>query len=382
MTTLVRSGLAAALALVLIGAGPAAAQTDARRSAGAFSIDAEALVWWFKGSPTPVPLVTDGVLGQPGTRVLLGGRGLDSNPEPGFRLAAGYTLTERWGVEGGFLYIPTRSATRSVSSSGQPGSTNLFFPFFNVIPDAENVTPISLAPSFRGEAREELSQSLLGVELNGTVALAPAGPWRIKLLGGFRYLRLKEDYTFTTSSPFNPPLPADVYRTTDQVGTTNAFYGPQLAVRADVDSGRWFARGTIKLGMGAMVQSADLSGSLVTNDFNGFGAPQTYAGGYFALPSNIGSHNRTVFAVVPELGLNAGFRITPWAAVVVGYTFLYTNNVARPGQQINRSINPTQGLVYGGAPPARLQGPGQPSFKFTSTDFWAQGVSVGVVVRF
>jgi len=67
--------------------------------------------------------------------------------------------------------------------------------------------------------------------------------------------------------------------------------------------------------------------------------------------------------------------------VFLSYTFLYTNNVVRPGNQINRNINPTQGVAFS-APPASLQGAAQPPFKFTSTDFWAQGINVGVAFRF
>ena len=39
---------------------------------------------------------------------------------------------------------------------------------------------------------------------------------------------------------------------------------------------------------------------------NHFGAAQTFPGDYFALPTNMGGHSRTVFAVVPEVRLNVG----------------------------------------------------------------------------
>lgn len=91
------------------------------------------------------------------------------------------------------------------------------------------------------------------------------------LLGGFRYLRLQETYTLTTSSPFIPPFPADIWNTTDEFETTNNCYGAQVGLRARFDWGRFFTSGTVKFAMGAMVQSADISGSLVTNDFTNFG---------------------------------------------------------------------------------------------------------------
>src|SRR5262245_53997439 len=187
--TPVRALAVACLALLMLGVPVASAQTappPATTEPGRFSISAEALVWWFKDSPAPVPLVTDGLVGQPGTNVLLGGKDLDTGANPGFRLTGGYAFTERWGIESSFFYIPTRSTSRSVSSSGQIGSTDLIIPFVDATTGAESGTEISFSPIFRGSAREELSNNLLGTDLNATWAIAPASPWRIDLLGGFR----------------------------------------------------------------------------------------------------------------------------------------------------------------------------------------------------
>jgi hypothetical protein len=375
--------------LLLLGAEVASAQPPAAppgsppaSDPGRFSISAEALVWWFKDSPAPVPLVTDGIVGQPGTKTFLGGQDLDTGANPGFRLTAGYAFTERWGAEGSFFYIPSSSTSQSKSSSGQLGSTDLIVPYIDAGSGLETGTEISFAPIYRGSATETLSNSLMGADLNATYAFAPSGPWRVDLLGGFRWLRLHETYTLTTSSPFIPPFPQDIWNTTDEFDTINNFYGAQAGVRARFDWGRFFTSATVKFAMGAMVQQANISGSLVTNDFTNFGPTLTFSGGYFALPSNIGSYSRTVFAVVPEVGLNLGFQITRWMSVYAGYTFLYTNNVIRPGNQISRTINPNQSTSYTENPLAAPQPPAQPSFRFNSSDFWAQGVNVGLMFRF
>jgi hypothetical protein len=89
-----------------------------------------------------------------------------------------------------------------------------------------------------------------------------------------------------------------------------------------------------------------------------------------------------VFAVVPEVGLNVGYRITERVSVLVGYTFFYTNSVACPAQQIDRNINPTQSASFGGTPSTVLEGPAHPSFKFNGSDFWVQGLNVGLAGRF
>jgi hypothetical protein len=151
---------------------------------------------------------------------------------------------------------------------------------------------------------------------------------------------------------------------------------------ARCDEDRWYASGSAKLALGAMVQDVGISGSLQTNDFTGLGAVRTYSGGYFALPSNIGSYSQTEFAVIPELTLSVGYRVTPALSVVAGYSVLYASSVVRPGNQIDRRINPTQSVSYVGEPALDPVGPAQPSFSFNTSDFWAQSVSVGVVVRF
>jgi len=117
-------------------------------------------MWWFKEAAAP-PLVSDGFLGQPGTSVLLGGTDVDTNPNPGLRLTAGFALTERWGLESSVLYVPEGSSSRSVSSSGEIGSKDLSIPFFDVVGQGENDTPLSAAGVHAGRATEALVRQLM-----------------------------------------------------------------------------------------------------------------------------------------------------------------------------------------------------------------------------
>src|SRR4029077_19165334 len=80
----------ASLALV---SGAACAQSSTQDPSGPFTAGVEALIWWYKSSPTPVPvIVSDAVVGHPETKVLLGGGDVDTNPNPGFRVLAGYAV--------------------------------------------------------------------------------------------------------------------------------------------------------------------------------------------------------------------------------------------------------------------------------------------------
>jgi hypothetical protein len=329
-----------------------------------------------------VPIITDSYVGAPGVNVLLGGGSVDTNPNAGFKLTGAYRIDSRVGVELTGFYIPTRSTSKSVASSGQPGSTDLLLPFYDVSINQENVTEISHWPEYRGSAQATLSDNLGGGELNVTWAMPPRDAWRIDLLGGIRFLQLRESYTITTSSPYNPPNPTDIWNTTDAFGARNRFYGLQAGVRAEYERGAWVGGVVGKLALGAMQQRVSVDGSLETNDYTNYGAAQMFPGGYFALPSNSGDHSRNTFAVVPELTLNLGYRLTPRATVYANWSMLYASSVARPGEQINRSINPTQTVSYGNDPPPALVGPAEPTFSFNTTDFWAQTLSIGFAYRF
>ena len=95
--------------------------------------------------------------------------------------------------------------------------------------------------------------------------------------------------------------------------------------------------------------------------------------------TNIGHYTQDNFAVVPELDLKLGFQFTRHTRLVVGYDVLYWSNVARAGEQIDRTVNSTL-LPNSGVLPRRAIWPG-PQFTFQETGFWAQGINVGVDCR-
>jgi hypothetical protein len=127
----------------------------------------------------------------------------------------------------------------------------------------------------------------------------------------------------------------------------------------------------------------DVNGVSIFTGTGGFAGllPSQMAGGIFAQPSNIGRQNRDEFAVVPALELKLSYAFTSHLRAFVGYDFLYWSRVARPGDQINQTLNLPAGgpaLLY-----LPMAGPGartQPSSQFNSTDFWAQGFTIGLDV--
>ena len=313
-----RAAVLALLASVVSGVALAQGTSAPMGSESRWSVSAEALFAWFKSSPTPVPIITDSYVDAPGVNVFLGGGSVDTNPNAGFKLTGAYRIDSRLGVELSGFYIPTRRTSSSVSSTGEPGSIDLMLPFFDVTINQENVTEISFWPEYRGSAQATLSNNLGGGELNATWAMPPSDGWRVDLLGGVRFLQLRESYTITTSSPYNPPNPVDIWNTTDAFDARNRFLGVQVGARAAYDQGPWVGSVSGKLALGSMQQRVSVNGYLETNDYNNYGATQTYSGGYFALPTNSGDHSRNTFAMVPEVGFNVGYRLTRQATVFVG----------------------------------------------------------------
>jgi hypothetical protein len=100
----------------------------------------------------------------------------------------------------------------------------------------------------------------------------------------------------------------------------------------------------------------------------------TFEGGLLAQTTNIGTYEQNTFSIMPELGVTLSYDITCRLRASVGYTFLYWNNVARPGDQIDRNLAqlPPEPPVPGGGP----------AFAFRTTDFWAQGMNFGLAYTF
>ena len=130
-----------------------------------------------------------------------------------------------------------------------------------------------------------------------------------------------------------------------------------------------------------MIQQVSINGS-TTDSLPGF--PTVAApGGLLARSTNSGRHYGNSFCVIPELQVNVGWNVTSWLRAYVGYDFLFISNVVRPGNQIDPYVNTNllPGFSGGKVLPPTPGGPYRPAFQMNRTDFWAQGVTAGVQVR-
>ncbi|HEY3789306.1 MAG TPA: BBP7 family outer membrane beta-barrel protein [Urbifossiella sp.] len=357
-------------------------------SANRFWASGQWLYWATSGQSLPAlatgsPVGTDrslaGVLGSPNTSTLIGGNRANNDFRNGYMLNAGYWLNDNQtrGIDGNFFFLGNSANNFAAASDG---SQIIARPFTNVLtgqPDSELVS----FPGVVGGAITARSQNqIIGGGINGlqNICCNPCGG-RLDAVVGFTYLNVSDSLQINenlTSLPGQTLVPAGTqFQITDRFATSNNFYGGLVGLSGDRQFGRFFVGGRATVAFGANNQIIDISGSTVVTPPGG--PSTTYQGGLLAQPSNIGHYERTVFAVLPALTLRGGVQVTDNVRVFAGYTFMYLSNVVRAGDQIDPRVNTNQ------PPPATgAGGPALPAFSPKSTDFWAQGISLGLQLNY
>jgi hypothetical protein len=393
------------------------------RPPSCFWVSGEYLMWWMKDSQVPALITTGvpgatalpGVLGQPGTTVLFGGSGLDNQVRSGARVSAGVWLndSQTFGLEGSYFFLGSRSVRFDGASNGALGSAMIARPFFDVLSGTPNAQLVAFPGIASGAIHLSASSGLQGASLNmlcipccspccdpcadqscganGTAGNGSSsnncGGWgyRARLLAGVRYLQLDDNLGITETSQVNPSLAAgaplfggSTITSSDQFDTHNYFYGGQVGAQGECCWGRFFvnAQGTVALGVTHAV--IDIHGS--TSITSSGGATTVTPAGFLASGSNSGHFTHDQFAVVPELGLNAGYQVTRCMRIYIGYTFLYWSSVVRPANQIDTGLSGTQIPTDSRFNPSA--GPARPAVLLRDTDFWAQGINFGMQFRY
>lgn len=352
---------------------------------------AEYLYWKVQDDKKLIPIIVESpvipestpLFEIPSDQIVLGNRKAESKWRSGGRFSLGFWCDDccGTGVELNYLYLGKSQTKRSASSDGALTSPYLAIPYIDTNTGLQNLIPIAFPGAFSGIATYKITNKLQGAELNSITHLNFCSDWDMDVLGGLRYLNFTESFHFDTSSP-NIGDVQNIYYTRDKFNMTNNFYGIQLGVNFKWEAYSFFCNIKTKLGIGAMCQSSKVKGHFYVNDFTGFTAVQKLKGGYYALPSNIGSRSVTRFSVLPEVDVNLGYQITEALQINVGYNFLYVTNVLRAGRQLDRKINPTQSSLYEYTPAPVLVGAKRPKHHLRSSDIWIQGLSTGLEYSF
>jgi hypothetical protein len=351
-----------------------------RPTAGGFWTAAEYLLWSAKGdklpplvttSPLGTPMPQAGVLGAPGTSVVFGNNAVNDHWRSGMRLSAGYWFDSlrSTGMEAQFFILGRQSTDFTASSGGSPILAQPFFNAFTGLPDASLIAFPGLTS---GSVAIHETSRLLGagaafrMEFCRTCAFGS-----VSGLIGYRYLRLQDSLS---NERTNLDLVGDVIAAIDQFNTRNTFHGLDLGLTGEVRNGLWKVGWAAKVALGGTFTNVDINGATVAIPAGG-GAILS-GGGLYALPTNIGSYGSSRFGLAPELAANMSYQLGNHLRAFVGYNVLYWTGLIRPGGTIDTTLNPTQ---LAGAP---LVGPARPQAQFNTTDYWAQGVNLGVTCDF
>jgi hypothetical protein len=350
---------------------------------------AEYLLWWNKATTLPALVTTSpqgtaydqaGVLGQD-TTVLFGGS-VDPGASSGARFSLGYWLSDCHGValEADYFFLSSKAATFSQASQGDP---ILARPFINVQTGAEDSTVLAYnnSPTERrvqtGSIDIRDTNELDSVELLVRQVLVQRCNRELDLLVGYRYGRFTESLSVNSSTTFVSGFSTPnntVSDAADLFSTANSFNGAEVGFAAKTRYCRASLELLGKLAIGSTQSNVTVGGSTVVTAPDQ--TPVRSNGGFLALPSNIGEYQQNSFTMIPEVGFTLGYDFTCRLKATVGYTLVYWSRVARPGDLVDFNLNPSQ------FPPNTLRGLASPQFKFVTTDFWAQGLSVGLDYRF
>ncbi len=366
-------------------------------------VSAEYLLWWVRSGPTP-PLVTTGplgsggeisgpaTLGTDGTVTLFGGRSLDYGAFSGGRWTLDSWLdTAGLGVQVSGFALEQRSV-RFGAASDASGNPILAQPFFDVLGNTQSAHYITFPDALAGGVGVASTSHLWGLESNLTGLSLGSGEARGRLLAGFRYLDLTESLGITQTQTVLPNgaaflngyelNPGDTLQLADAFHTRNQFYGGQVGFEGEWQFGALVLGATAKVALGDMHEVVQVQGSTALLAAGVAGIADSASAGTLAQDTNSGTRRKDVFAVVPELNLKVSYRITDNLLASVGYTFLYVSDVVRPGSQIDTGINVTHvptSEVFGLVPEF---GPARPAPLIQHSDFWAQGINLGLELRF
>lgn len=337
-----------------------------------------------------VPRARAGVLTDPTTRILVGGNKILDGSLGGGRLRFGVWMDRchTWGLGAEFFGLESKTESFFANSDGNP---ILARPFFNTgtgLEDSELVAfPNVVTGSVGVAARSELTGG--GFFLR-RLRRADEGcqKWlfcgcpehfcsRTELTFGYRYLQLEEGIVITEDLTSTDPANVGGFDILDQFQTKNQFNGLDVGWMYRRTRGFWTFNARVRIAFGVTRQRILINGQTTINDPTTDPQVQTFQGGLLTQSSNIGLYDRNKFAVVPELGFDAGYQLTDHLRATLGYTFIYWSNVVRPGDHISRDLNPN--LLP--PPTDPLVGVNRPAFEFDNTDYWVQGLNVGLEYR-
>jgi len=340
----------------------------------------EYLRWWITNSNSPELIQT-----VPSDQVVLSGTGnlppgaaqrffpsdrdVQFGAFNGIRPTIGFT-TDSIGFEISGFWLDQKSVTGAVASDGTPFAVAQQY----TAAGSNRVISLfaSLAGQYSGGAQASTDVRLWGFDANvRTPTYRMLADWNHCLVG-FRYFNLEENLNVGSNATFPS---GGRFVIEDSIRTRNEFYGGQVGLASRYGGlERGFGLdGLFKMAVGGVRQHADLNGS--NTAISPTGERDSVPGGLYVQPSNAGTYERTKVAMLVEYNLNLTYNFNPNWQFVVGYSINYLTSAVRPAELIDPVLNDSR-IRYVATPSS--SDADSPRFTWRASDFWTQGVNVGL----
>ena len=336
----------------------------------------DTLLWWRQGrdfpalvtsDPTTESSTTAGIL--PDAQILLSGR-VGTNMTAGGRVDFGFYIDPRQCAGYGFrtFGIGRDSSEFRVKSQDEPV---LAIPFFDFDAGANDALLVAYPGLRTGVVAVTGSQSVFGNDVYGRYLLCRDCNNRLDFITGWHYSRIADNLDVrsrSTVTEIGGTIPVGT-RTTivDQFDARNEFHGAILGLQWQRSCGVWTTQWLGRISIGNMHESMNITGS---TQIAVPGQPvQNSTGGILTAASNIGRFSRDEFTAITELGFNLGYRFNCCTQLNIGYTFIYWNDILGSGTAIDPAIGDDNGTT-------------RPQFTFRHSDFWVQGLNLGLTKEF
>ncbi|MDV6028830.1 MAG: BBP7 family outer membrane beta-barrel protein [Phycisphaera sp. RhM] len=341
---------------------------------------AEAMLMFHAERQAP-PLVTSAAPGVfpvlPAATVEFGDD-LDGGLSGGIRTDVGRYLTDSFGIGGRTLWIGengddySASGDQTDATARSLGRPYYFVPRFNPGTAQEDSVIISQQNLFSGNVQAEYATDLFMADGYARMTFCHNKSSRLEFIAGYTYAELDDmisisSFRSDTNAGTNPNLAGTAF--SSLFDTENRFNGGQLGFESMVARGRWTARALTKVHLGNMEQTVRKVGT--TTDFLANAAISTQNSSVL-INDEQGTQTQDVFTFIPEMDFTIGYRFRDHVSFTVGYTFLYFDNVAMAGDQINR--NRDTGNIGANVTPV--------AYDIVEGSHWVQGISLGASIDY
>ncbi|RMF40529.1 MAG: hypothetical protein D6753_11585 [Planctomycetota bacterium] len=347
------------------------------------SVRAELPLYWRRAHGPPALVTTSpagtaadvaGELGQPSTSVLLGDGPLSDTAQLGYR----FTVGTWFGPErcyGGIVRY-WNAGDRTESFAFDSGSNPILArPFLNTTV-LNTPTPDAQLVAFPGESTGNIlvtaTSQVDGVDLMVRRLLYRDRYTRLDWLTGYQYVAIDEglqiaSHTFGTGGN----LQGATIDVVDQFNTENRFHGGMYGLMNTRRLGRLKIETMFRMGLGNLTRRVRIQGSTTTSSG---GATNTEPQGLLARSTNSQPFEDDTFVVVPEVGINLGWRLRPGLDFTVAYNYMLIPKVAQASRQLDKdlAVNLSDPLV----------GALDPQLDFEERKYWLNSLGLGLQLRY